>query len=218
MNATRRFPVLFLAVAIGFLLAATGCSKKSSTPSTDTTASTSTPPATSSTTSTSSSSGKAVSGSDVLTAAQSNKSSIEAGKASGQTVTSPPQPIPQGTTNGGTNVQPPQPQGDSFLVWEFEATDLDGDDVEESGVAMIDSTNTLYVWWSDISWWSGDELDGFLWIADTNAGFILVLDDEVGLACAEAESGDEVDAGCIGCDDEGNCELIAISAVWTGSN
>jgi hypothetical protein len=214
MNATRRFPVLFLTVAIGFLLAATGCSKKSSPPATDTTASTSK----STSTSTGSSSGKAVSGSDVLNAAQSKQSAIEAGKANGQTATSPPQPIPQGTSQDGTEVQPPSPQGDSYLVWDVNAIDLDGDGVTESGVAMLDASNTLYVWWSDVSWWSDDELDGFLWLADDNAGFILVLDDAVGLACAEAESGDEANAGCIGCDDEGDCEVIAISEVWKGGN
>jgi hypothetical protein len=195
-------------------MAATGCSKKSSSPQTDTTQSTSS----STSTSTSSSSGKAVSGSDVIDTAKKNRSAIEAGKASGQTVTTPPQPIPQGTSTGGNDVQPPQPQGDSYLVWEVNEIDIEGDGVAESGVAMLDASNTLYVWWSDVSWWSGDELDGFLWIADNNAGFILVLDDAVGLACAEAVSGDEVDAGCIGCDAEGDCEVVAISEVWTGGS
>jgi len=217
MNTKRLFPVLFLAVAIGFLLAATGCSKKSNSPQTDTTKTTTTT-TTSTSTSSSSSSAKPQSGSQVITAAQKSQAKIMANKGSGQTVTSPPQPIPQGTSQGGTTVQPPQPQGDSYLVWNVDAVDLDGDGVTETGVAMLDSTNTLYVWWSDVAWWSDDELDGFLWLADANAGFILVLDDAVGLACAEAEDGNDVDAGCIGCDDEGNCEEVAISAVWTGGS
>jgi hypothetical protein len=216
MNAKRRFPVLFLAVALGLLMVVGGCSKKSSSTQTDPATSKTT--TTKTTTSSSSKSGKAVSGSDLVTAAKSKQSDIEANKGSGQTTTTPPAAIPQGTSAGGTTVSAPEPQGDSYLVWDFDAVDLDGDGVDESGVAMLDASNTLYVWWSDVSWWSGDELDGFLWLADQSAGFILVLDDAVGLACAEAQDGDDVDAGCIGCDDQGDCEAIAYSEVWDGGN
>jgi len=193
-----------------------GC-KSQNTPPPQTSPSSATAATPSSTGATSNSS-SARSGGQIITSAQSQRSSLESGKSSATTATTPPQTVPQGATAGNTQVKPPQPTGNSFQVWDIEGVDFDGDGVTEAGVAMLDSSNTLYVWWAEVSWWSDDELDGFLWLADQSAGFVLTLDDLVGLACTEADDSSAAAEGCIGCDITGDCEAVALGAVWNGGS
>ena len=96
-----------------------------------------------------------------------------------------------------------------YDTWTFTQVDIDGDGELESGDALYDdATNTLCIWWADSDYLAGEmvDYDGFAWTDDANAGFILSLDTGGVFGCAESASMDG--AGCVACDNTGDCAAV----------
>jgi hypothetical protein len=204
VQITRKNPgwsVLFAAALALFILP--GCGGKKATKSSSSSSSSST-----------SSSSKSTNGQTVLAGTKSSQSAITAQKGNATKTQSTPKPVPPAATVGSTTVNPPVLSGDIYETWTFAQVDLDGDGELESGDALYDAgTQTLCLWWAESDYLGGDmvSFDGFAWIDNGGAGFILVLQDGSVFGCAEDANSNSAVAGCVACDPQNDCEIVAVA-------
>jgi hypothetical protein len=159
----------------------------------------------------SSSSKKSTNGQTIMTATKSSQSAINAQKGSAKKTSTTPKPVPAPAKSGSTTINPPTLSGDMYDTWTFAQVDIDGDGELESGQALYDATNdVLCIWWSESDYLGGEMIsyDGFAWVDDSDAGFILTLDTGGVFGCAEAASSTMAAAGCVACDDMGDCAEV----------